>query len=58
MRTDFVLINTNKQGDLAYQKKNFRWLSAWFGDETNSPAAGKPNSDALQKKQLRMFYSN
>jgi hypothetical protein len=27
-------------------------------DETNSPAAGKPNSDAIQKKLLKMFYNN
>jgi hypothetical protein len=25
------------------------WNVAWFGDETNSPAAGKPNSDAIQE---------
>jgi hypothetical protein len=24
-------------------------LNAWFGDETNSPAAGKPNSDAKKE---------
>jgi hypothetical protein len=31
---------------------------AWFGDETNSPAAGKPNSDAIQRQQLKMFCNN
>jgi hypothetical protein len=29
------------------------WNVAWFGDETNSPAAGKPNSDAIQKETVK-----
>jgi hypothetical protein len=33
------------------------WNVAWFGDETNSPAAGKPNSDT-QKKLLKLYYNN
>jgi hypothetical protein len=28
------------------------WNVAWFGDETNS-AAGKPNSDAIQKEAVK-----
>jgi hypothetical protein len=32
--------------------------NVWFGDETNSPAAGKPNSDAIQKKLLKLYYNN
>jgi hypothetical protein len=31
------------------------WNVAWFGDETNSPAAGKPNSDAIQKRSITIL---
>jgi hypothetical protein len=63
MRTDFPCANKYQQtGDdlaIANDKTFDRNLNvAWFGDETNSPAAGKPNSDAIQKKLLKMFYNN
>jgi hypothetical protein len=34
------------------------WNVAWFGDETNSPAAGKPNSDAIQKEAVKTYFSS
>lgn len=29
------------------------WNIEWFGDESNSPAAGSPNSDAIQRDSVR-----
>ena len=29
------------------------WNIEWFGDESNSPAAGKPNSDLIQKDSVK-----
>ncbi|MGB8705250.1 MAG: lamin tail domain-containing protein, partial [Gillisia sp.] len=29
------------------------WNIEWFGDETNSPAAGQPNSDEIQKNAVK-----
>ena len=29
------------------------WNIEWFGDESNSPAAGDPNSDAIQKDSVK-----
>ena len=59
MRTDFPCANKYQQtgSDLTISKdRTFdvaTWNVAWFGDETNSPAAGKPNSDAIQKEAVK-----
>ncbi|MCG8202999.1 InlB B-repeat-containing protein [Tenacibaculum finnmarkense genomovar finnmarkense] len=29
------------------------WNIEWFGDQTNSPAAGNPNSDEIQKEKVK-----
>ncbi|MCD8404988.1 InlB B-repeat-containing protein [Tenacibaculum dicentrarchi] len=29
------------------------WNIEWFGDQTNSPAAGNPNSDKIQKEKVK-----
>ncbi|MBL6445589.1 T9SS type A sorting domain-containing protein [Fulvivirga sp. 29W222] len=31
------------------------WNIEWFGDESNSPAAGNPNSDAIQKDSVKVI---
>jgi hypothetical protein len=60
LRTDFPCANKYQQtgSDLAISKDKTldvaTWNVAWFGDETNSPAAGKPNSDAIQKDSILM----
>jgi predicted extracellular nuclease len=52
-----VLIIQQTGSDLAISKDKTldiaTWNVAWFGDETNSPAAGKPNSDAIKKKAVK-----
>jgi endonuclease I/chitodextrinase/exonuclease III len=59
MRTDFACAEKYQQtgSDLAISKDKtldiVTWNMAWFGDETNSPAAGKPNSDAIQKAAVK-----
>ena len=59
MRADFPCANKYQQAgsDLAIAKDKTldiaTWNLAWFGDETNSPAAGKPNSDAIQKEAVK-----
>ena len=59
MRSDFPCATKYQQtgSDLAIANdKTFdiaTWNVAWFGDETNSPAAGKPNSDAIQKEAVK-----
>jgi endonuclease I/chitodextrinase len=59
MRTDFPCANKYQQtgSDLAISKDKTldiaTWNVAWFGDETNSPAAGKLNSDAIQKEAVK-----
>jgi endonuclease I/chitodextrinase len=59
MRTDFPCAAKYQQtgSDLAISKEKtldvVTWNVAWFGDETNSPAAGKPNSDAVQKEAVK-----
>ncbi|MDG2431294.1 endonuclease [Flavobacterium sp.] len=59
MRTDFPCANKYQQtgSDLSISMdKTFdvaTWNVAWFGDETNSPAKGKPNSDAIQKEAVK-----
>jgi endonuclease I/chitodextrinase len=59
MRTDFPCADKFQQSgsDLAISKDKTldiaTWNIAWFGDETNSPAAGKPNSDAIQKEAVK-----
>jgi hypothetical protein len=62
MRTDFPCANKYQQTGDDLQLLTKRLISqlecclVW--NETNSPAAGKPNSDAIQKKLLKMFYNN
>ncbi|NRT15660.1 endonuclease I/chitodextrinase [Flavobacterium sp. 28A] len=34
------------------------WNVAWFGDETNSPAAGKSDSDNIQKEAVKAVLQN
>lgn len=59
MRTDLPCANKYEQtgNDLAISKEKTldiaTWNIAWFGDETNSPTAGKTNSDALQKAAVK-----
>ncbi|CAM2886656.1 endonuclease [Flavobacterium frigoris] len=59
MRTDFQCADKYQQtgSDLAISKDKTldiaTWNVAWFGDETNSPAAGKPNSDMIQKEAVK-----
>ncbi|MBC5842151.1 endonuclease [Flavobacterium sp. F-380] len=59
MRADFPCANKYQQigNDLAIAKDKTldiaTWNIAWFGDEKNSPAAGKPNSDAIQKEAVK-----
>ncbi|WP_367771051.1 endonuclease [Flavobacterium sp. WC2421] len=59
MRTDFPCADKYQQtgSDLNISKDKTldiaTWNMAWFGDETNSPAAGKINSDAIQKDAVK-----
>nr|WP_315207959.1 endonuclease [uncultured Flavobacterium sp.] len=59
MRTDLPCANKYEQtgNDLAISKEKTldiaTWNIAWFGDETNSPAAGNTNSDAIQKAAVK-----
>jgi hypothetical protein len=63
IRTDFPCADKYQQtgSDLAISKDKTldiaTWNVAWFGDETNSPAAGKPNSDAI-KEAVKLYYNN
>jgi hypothetical protein len=34
------------------------WNEAWFGDETNSPAAGKPNQMPFKKEAVKTYFSS
>ncbi|EIA07806.1 endonuclease [Flavobacterium frigoris] len=59
MRTDFPCADKFQQSgsDLSISKDKTldiaTWNVAWFGDETNSPAAGKTDSDAIQKEAVK-----
>ncbi|MGO4820742.1 MULTISPECIES: endonuclease [unclassified Flavobacterium] len=59
MRSDFPCADKYQQtgSDLSISKDKTldiaTWNVAWFGDETNSPAAGKPDSDAIQKEAVK-----
>jgi endonuclease I/chitodextrinase/endonuclease/exonuclease/phosphatase family metal-dependent hydrolase len=63
MRTDFPCATKYEQSgsDLAISKDKTldvaTWNVAWFGDETNSPAKGNPNSDAIQKEAIKNVLS-
>lgn len=59
MKSDFPCANKFEQtgNDLSISKDKTldiaTWNVAWFGDETNSPAAGKIDSDAIQKEAVK-----
>ncbi len=43
----FVEVDKSKALDIV------TWNIEWFGDEENSPSAGDPNSDAIQKERVK-----
>ena len=43
----FIEVDKSKALDIA------TWNIEWFGDESNSPSAGSPNSDAIQKDSVK-----
>ena len=59
IRTDFPCADKYQQSgnDLSISKDKTldiaTWNVAWFGDETNSPATGNTNSDAIQKEAVK-----
>jgi hypothetical protein len=59
LRTDFPCANKYQQtGRLSNIRRYLTtWNVTWFGDETNSPAAGKEIQMHLQKKQLKCTSS-
>ncbi|NLP57441.1 fibronectin type III domain-containing protein [Lutibacter sp. B1] len=64
MKTDLPCAEPYEQtgDDLAISKdKTFdvvTWNMEWFGDEANSPAAGNPDSDAIQKESVKNVLQN
>ncbi|SFW73753.1 Por secretion system C-terminal sorting domain-containing protein, partial [Sinomicrobium oceani] len=59
MRTDIACAETYipEGGDLGIPKEEtldvVAWNIEWFGDESNAPPAGNPNSDQIQKDSVK-----